>query len=173
MAEIYCSDGTIVLVDDVDFPVVSKISWYVAYPGSVKSREAGTGKMFGLRPFIWSRFNAQTPRQIYVVNGLMYDCRRENLTVEKNESHKNAISYAKRFSGPKSDNRLGFRGIGRRGALFRVIWPSSKRLVHGWFHTAEEAARAYDAAAFALWGTDCYLNFPEDYGLPPRAKVAA
>lgn len=43
-----------------------------------------------------------------------------------------------------------------------------KRTYLGHFSAPEAAARAYDAAAYAAWGTDCYLNFPEEYGLPPR-----
>lgn len=35
-----------------------------------------------------------------------------------------------------------------------------KRRRLGWFTTQEEAARSYDAAAYAAWGSSCYLNFP-------------
>lgn len=63
----------------------------------------------------------------------------------------------------------------KAGTLFKGVISNGKKYqaytskVHlGTFPTSDNAARAYDAAAFAKWGTDCYLNFPEDYGLPRR-----
>lgn len=53
------------------------------------------------------------------------------------------------------------------------ILGSGKSRSLGYFKTAEDAARAYDAAASAQFGADCYLNFPEDYGLPPRQRDAS
>lgn len=69
---------------------------------------------------------------------------------------------------------------GLKGAFFnastqkwRAAIRDSKGQVHlGVFDTEEEAGRAYDAAAFALWGGDCYLNFPDDVSLVPISGIS-
>ena len=51
-----------------------------------------------------------------------------------------------------------------RGKWSAEIKTDSGRKYLGRFATQEDAARAYDAAAFSAWGHDCYLNFPEELG---------
>lgn len=75
-----------------------------------------------------------------------------------------ATSEAKRKSPPHADNDTGFKGVSMRrdSGKFRAridLHSGQKNL--GTFPTAEEAAMAYDKAAYAAWGGDCYLNFPD------------
>ena len=63
---------------------------------------------------------------------------------------------------PKS-NSSGFRGVhwSKQHKKWQAqIQTKGKKIFLGYFDTAEEAAHAYDAKAFELWGSNARLNFP-------------
>lgn len=81
------------------------------------------------------------------------DNRRENLRVCLR--HENASNR-----GVPSNNTSGFKGVGRlrNGRWFAQIKRRGKRTHLGCFATAEEAARAYDAAAAEMHGDFALTN---------------
>lgn len=79
---------------------------------------------------------------------------------------RSSISRGKRFNRPLT----GLKGVSAHkmtGKWQAAISVGGKRKYLGLFITTEEAAIAYDAEAYAVWGADCYLNFPNRIGVIP------
>ena len=67
-----------------------------------------------------------------------------------------------------------FKGVqyptGKSRPYARIQY-NGKTIHIGVFDSEVEAAQAYDRKAVELFGEFAYLNFPEDYGRPPREQV--
>lgn len=89
--------------------------------------------------------------------------RRQSIAARnRTAAHNEKIGLANRLRPPRGI----FKGVSFNKALGK--WKVAIRLGNtrphlGYFHTAEDAAKAYDDAAFSAWGTRCYLNFPERF----------
>ena len=170
--EIYCSGGEIILVDAEYFDELARYSWSVN-KRNVYRTVCNNNKQsaFQLPREVWKASGRDSAAMLYYANGDFKDCRLVNLQTKPNTASIAANAMSKRMTGPHRRNTSEFKGVSlnRSHNYFTAQFSfEGKRANLGRFPTASEAARAYDATAFAACGTDCYLNFPEEYGQPTR-----
>lgn len=152
------TSGKNALVDESDFDFVSSVHWYFtpsSPPTSGRGYAVRSTMCRGVRtPVRLHRILMGNPAGMEVdhKNGDSRDDRRENLRV--------CTVLENRRNIRKILGRSGFKGVNHVGDdSLAKPWRVSVRRKHvGYFATAEEAARAYDAKAIELFGEFAATN---------------
>jgi hypothetical protein len=152
--EIKLTRGQVATVDDEDYERVSQFKWQAIPSGTTFYAVRHIKQAKGLRAegILMHRALMQTPKgmQAHHRNGNGLDNRKGNL---RNVTRKQNLQGRRGWT--KKDH--GYKGVvfdKRRNKWCLVIHPE--------FDTAEEAARAYDIVANAIYGEYAHLNFPNE-----------
>lgn len=153
MKTILLSNSAIpVFVDDEDFPVLSRIAWYLSDHGYVKHEPIYMHQLvMGMR-------------------GHPIDHKDRNKLNNQKENLRPTTKQRNLFNRPKQKNNKGrYKGVHFRKHLKVRPWQSTisktengvkRNYFQGYFSTAKEAALAYDKKAKELFGEFAFLNFP-------------
>ncbi len=161
------TNGEVAIVDDEFHEQLSKMTW-AAFPGvnCIYARSAVYRKLgkwdYQVKNVLMHRLVLQlagrqlTKRTDHINrNGL--DNRLDNL--RPCDASQNRCN-----TGPRKNNKCGYKGVSakRNGTFAVMIQLHGKQKDIGRYFTAEDAARAYDAAARELHGEFAYQNFPAE-----------
>lgn len=153
--EIALTQGYVAIVDNEDFDRISAFKW--------RARTTG-GLVYAV-----TTFGYPGPQHTIYMHRMILDARTDETIDHRDANGLNNTRENLRHctqsenignSRIGSRNSSGFKGVSmdkRRGTWRARI---ANRQVGGAFATAQEAARAYDTAAFEKWGNFARLNFP-------------
>lgn len=175
MAEIVCSRGEVVLIDDEDYPVISRHSWAITYSEGNASSHKRSYALTTLNTYEGAKKTVMMHnlimgfgKQIDHVNGNTFDNRKCNLrraTHQENGWNKGKPKGG-RFGKPASQYKGVSRCISRDGTVYwRVIIKlTAKGVVPakfvrlGPFNSEIAAARAYNEEIVKHRGEFAWVN---------------
>ena len=144
--------GKKVLIDEDDFPVISRLTWHIDSGYATTTFITNNKKTYKI---FMHRLILQSKRG-YVVdhkNGNRLDNRKENLQYathsQNSQNQKRKINKKSGFLGVEKVSQNSFRA---RLSL------QGKKLNIGWFKSAKKAALAYDKAALVIFGRHALTN---------------
>lgn len=145
--------GKYVLIDDKDFDLVKNYKWYLSNWGYAVGGRNGSIRMHRLI------LDAKKGEQVDHISMDRLDNRRFNLRI--------ATASQNKLNQPKRrDNTSGYKGVSfssmREGYYAAYITKDQKHKFLGHFKNKIEAAKAYDRAAFQLYGNFAQLNFKKE-----------
>ena len=163
MVEVPLTKGKVALIDDEDAPRILAHKW-TAHRNPKRRREVWYAVRYVGRASIQMHreiLNAPDGMEVDHINGDGLDNRKVNLRLATRAQN------LRNTHRPKG--RAGYRGIywhGRNRMYHASIRHEGKKHSLGYYYDAEQAARAYDHAAYHLHGEFASLNFPQD--VPPK-----
>lgn len=152
MTELVTKSGKIAFVDDEDYPVVSRYSWYVSKDGYVYTI-FHVGKIsvsLGLHQFVLGR---QSKSAVDHENLNKLDNQKHNLRLATNsQNHANTPKTSRQTSSR-------YKGVNwDRGKWVARIRVNGHLTNLGRFSNEHDAASSYNAAAVETWGKFARIN---------------
>lgn len=160
MKEIICKGGESCFCSDEDYDYLSQFDWKISsgqYAGYPEAKILG--RLMQMHYIVALRMG------MLGVN-VVIDHKDRNRTNACRENLRPANGWQNHSNCKRRANSTGYTGVyystdARRAKWGAKIWHKGKGIGLGHFNTAEEAAKAYDAAAIRLKGTFAgELNFP-------------
>lgn len=165
--------GRVALIDAADYPLVSDYRWHATFRENrcyAIAHIPGTGH--DGRKILLHRLIMDAKRGDIVdhISGDCCDNRRANLRM--------ATGTQNNANVPKHlGSTSRYKGVSQEQRCFRWVATIQSQRCHchlGTFATEQEAARAYDRAAIALWDDFALTNFPvQDYAEDDIAATKA
>jgi HNH endonuclease len=153
------TQGKETLVDDETYETFGHLKWCVTNHGYAVRRSRLTD---GRKKLVLLHRLVTLAREGDIVhhrNGIKLDNRSENLELISSLTDHVHLHMAGRTPIEGKYRGVYLLPTGR----WRAMINCNRKCVHlGCFATAEEAARAWDAAAREYFGPNCYQNFPPD-----------
>jgi hypothetical protein len=161
MKEVVLTNGDVALVDDEDYEIVTSYTW----------------RRWG-RHNVWYAYTTSQPNILMhrlimgLPDGIIDHKDKNGLNNQKANLRVCTNAENIRNSRKRKDNTSGYKGVifkcayhkGKKYPL-KKPWQAyihfNKKQIHiGYYHTSEEAARAYDKKAKKYFGEFACLNFP-------------
>lgn len=145
--------GTFAIVDDVDVMRLIEYPWFLHKHGYAVTNI--DGKQVTMHQFLYT---GEPCEYIDHKNRIRLDNQKSNLrpsTFSQNLSN-SAPRFGRKYKGVYEEKHKKFKRFHAQATK------DGKRYSFGRYHSAEEAAKAYDEGIKELRGEFAYLNFPND-----------